>query len=170
MPPQGPFYIAKFRLITYGQGTSCAGRNKRSLRQVIRELRTIRFWVERTLSIPAMPIVTTYASSCTTSVALCPKNCSSGSPSKCRASFCWLLTDEIRQWNHAQHCFWFWEVVLHWRSWCTGKAFLINMLLATFRGKWIVAVVVASSNITATLIDEGKTAHSALNHSILCYL
>ena len=53
----------------------------------------------------------------------------------------------------------------------TGKTFLINLLLATIRGERNIAVAVASSGIAATLIDGGRTAHSAfklplnLNHS-----
>lgn len=53
----------------------------------------------------------------------------------------------------------------------TGKTFLINLLLATVRRGRDIAVAVASSGIAATLIDGGKTAHSAfklplnLNHS-----
>ncbi|XP_044591486.1 uncharacterized protein LOC123269716 [Cotesia glomerata] len=53
----------------------------------------------------------------------------------------------------------------------TGKTFLINLLLAKIRSRKNIAVAVASSGIAATLIDGGKTAHSAfklplnLNHS-----
>ena len=43
----------------------------------------------------------------------------------------------------------------------TGKTFLINLLLATIRSRRNVAIAVASSGIAATLIDGGKTAHSA---------
>ncbi|CAG9762788.1 unnamed protein product [Ceutorhynchus assimilis] len=43
----------------------------------------------------------------------------------------------------------------------TGKTFLINLLLATVRGGKNIAIAVASSGIAATLIDGGKTAHSA---------
>ncbi|GFT78905.1 ATP-dependent DNA helicase [Nephila pilipes] len=53
----------------------------------------------------------------------------------------------------------------------TGKTFLINLLLAKVRSGKNIAIAVASSGIAATLIDGGKTAHSAfklpfnLNHS-----
>jgi len=40
----------------------------------------------------------------------------------------------------------------------TGKAFLINLLLAQIKGK--VALAVASSGIAATLLSGGRTAHS----------
>ncbi|XP_074115778.1 ATP-dependent DNA helicase PIF1-like [Cotesia typhae] len=43
----------------------------------------------------------------------------------------------------------------------TGKTFLINLLLAKIRSVKNIAVAVASSGIAATLIDGGKTAHSA---------
>ncbi|GFV04814.1 ATP-dependent DNA helicase [Trichonephila clavipes] len=43
----------------------------------------------------------------------------------------------------------------------TGKTFLINLLLAKIRCERSIAIAVASSGIAATLIDEGKTAHSA---------
>ena len=53
----------------------------------------------------------------------------------------------------------------------TGKTFLINLLLACVRMNKNIAISVASSGIAATLLDGGKTAHSAfklplnLNHS-----
>ncbi|XP_074102059.1 ATP-dependent DNA helicase pif1-like [Cotesia typhae] len=53
----------------------------------------------------------------------------------------------------------------------TGKTFLINLLLAKIRSRKNIAVAVALSGIAPTLIDGGKTAHSAfklplnLNHS-----
>ncbi|XP_008482471.2 uncharacterized protein LOC103519163 [Diaphorina citri] len=53
----------------------------------------------------------------------------------------------------------------------TGKTFLINLLLASVRKDKKIAISVASSGIAATLLDGGKTAHSAfklplnLNHS-----
>jgi len=43
----------------------------------------------------------------------------------------------------------------------TGKTFLINLLLAKVRKDGKVAVAVASSGIAATLLDGGRTAHSA---------
>ncbi|GFT98707.1 ATP-dependent DNA helicase [Trichonephila clavipes] len=43
----------------------------------------------------------------------------------------------------------------------TGKTFLINLLLAKIRCERSIAIAVASSGIAATLIDGGKTAHSA---------
>ncbi|XP_044591497.1 ATP-dependent DNA helicase pif1-like [Cotesia glomerata] len=43
----------------------------------------------------------------------------------------------------------------------TGKTFLINLLLAKIRSEKNIAIAVASSGIAATLIDGGKTAHSA---------
>ncbi|GFY23143.1 ATP-dependent DNA helicase [Trichonephila clavipes] len=42
----------------------------------------------------------------------------------------------------------------------TGKTFLINLLLAKIRSEKKIAVAVASSGIAATLLHEGKTAHS----------
>ncbi|KIH61447.1 hypothetical protein ANCDUO_08283 [Ancylostoma duodenale] len=44
----------------------------------------------------------------------------------------------------------------------TGKTFLINLLLAEIRKQNEIAVAVASSGIAATLLDGGRTAHSAL--------
>ena len=52
----------------------------------------------------------------------------------------------------------------------TGKTFLLNLILARVRKDKNIAVSVASSGIAATLLDGGKTAHSAfklplnLNH------
>lgn len=43
----------------------------------------------------------------------------------------------------------------------TGKTFLINILLATIKLTGSIAVGVASSGIAATLILNGRTAHSA---------
>lgn len=45
----------------------------------------------------------------------------------------------------------------------TGKTFLINMILAAIRVKKQIALALASSRIAATLMEGGKTAHSALN-------
>ena len=42
----------------------------------------------------------------------------------------------------------------------TGKTFLINLLLAKVRQKKNIALAVASSGISATFLDEGRTAHS----------
>lgn len=43
----------------------------------------------------------------------------------------------------------------------TGKTFLISLILATIRSKNDIALAVASSGIAATLLDGGRTAHSA---------
>lgn len=43
----------------------------------------------------------------------------------------------------------------------TGKTFLISLLLAEIRSKNDIALAVASSGIAATLLDGGRTAHSA---------
>lgn len=43
----------------------------------------------------------------------------------------------------------------------TGKTFLINMLLAKYRSQNVVAIAVATSEIAATLLPRGRTAHSA---------
>lgn len=43
----------------------------------------------------------------------------------------------------------------------TGKTFLISLLLAEIRSKNGIAFAVASSGIAATLLDGGRTAHSA---------
>ena len=45
----------------------------------------------------------------------------------------------------------------------TGKTFLINLLLAKIRSNHGIALAVASSGIAATLLDGGRTAHSAFN-------
>lgn len=44
----------------------------------------------------------------------------------------------------------------------TGKTFLINLILAEIRSKNDIALAMASSGIAATLLDGGRTAHSAL--------
>ncbi|UYV83333.1 hypothetical protein LAZ67_23000609 [Cordylochernes scorpioides] len=44
----------------------------------------------------------------------------------------------------------------------TGKTFLINLILATIRSRNEIAVAIALSGIAATLLDSGRTAHSAL--------
>ncbi|KAG8235350.1 hypothetical protein J437_LFUL015859 [Ladona fulva] len=44
----------------------------------------------------------------------------------------------------------------------TGKTFLINLLLAEIRANKEIAIAVASSGIASTLLDGGRTAHSAL--------
>ncbi|XP_044590563.1 ATP-dependent DNA helicase pif1-like [Cotesia glomerata] len=52
----------------------------------------------------------------------------------------------------------------------TGKTFLINLLLSKIRSKKKIAIAVASSGIAATLIDGGKTAHSAFKLPLnLCH-
>lgn len=43
----------------------------------------------------------------------------------------------------------------------TGKTFLISLLLASIRSRSDIAVAVASSGIAATLLEGGRTAHSA---------
>ncbi|XP_031634678.1 uncharacterized protein LOC116347980 [Contarinia nasturtii] len=43
----------------------------------------------------------------------------------------------------------------------TGKTFLLNLLLAEIRSRNEIAVAVASSGIAATLLEGGRTAHSA---------
>ncbi|UYV68898.1 hypothetical protein LAZ67_6001521, partial [Cordylochernes scorpioides] len=43
----------------------------------------------------------------------------------------------------------------------TGKTFLLNLILAEIRMKHEIALAVASSGIAATLLDGGRTAHSA---------
>ncbi|KAG1667546.1 hypothetical protein GQR58_018393 [Nymphon striatum] len=43
----------------------------------------------------------------------------------------------------------------------TGKTFIINLLQAKVRQHKKIALVVASSGIAATLLDGGRTAHSA---------
>lgn len=44
----------------------------------------------------------------------------------------------------------------------TGKTFLISLILAKIRSQNHIALAVASSGIAATLLDGGRTAHSAL--------
>lgn len=44
----------------------------------------------------------------------------------------------------------------------TGKTFLISLILATIRSQNQIALALASSGIAATLLDGGRTAHSAL--------
>jgi hypothetical protein len=44
----------------------------------------------------------------------------------------------------------------------TGKTFLISLILATIRSRNNIALAIASSGIAATLLDGGRTAHSAL--------
>lgn len=44
----------------------------------------------------------------------------------------------------------------------TGKTFLINLILASIRQQNKIALAVASSGIASTLLDGGRTAHSAL--------
>ena len=44
----------------------------------------------------------------------------------------------------------------------TGKTFLLSLILATIRSQNNIALAIASSGIAATLLDGGRTAHSAL--------
>lgn len=44
----------------------------------------------------------------------------------------------------------------------TGKTFLISLILATIRSQNRIALALASSGIAATLLEGGRTAHSAL--------
>ena len=44
----------------------------------------------------------------------------------------------------------------------TGKTFLLSLILATIRLQNKIALAIASSEIAATLLDGGRTAHSAL--------
>jgi hypothetical protein len=44
----------------------------------------------------------------------------------------------------------------------TGKTFLISLILAKVRSQNNIALAIASSGIAATLLDGGRTAHSAL--------
>ncbi len=44
----------------------------------------------------------------------------------------------------------------------TGKTFLISLVLARIRSQNNIALAIASSGIAATLLDGGRTAHSAL--------
>ncbi|GFW93891.1 ATP-dependent DNA helicase [Trichonephila clavipes] len=49
---------------------------------------------------------------------------------------------------------------------CSGKTFLISIILATIRSQNNIALVIASSGIPATLLEGGRTAHSALKLSL----
>ncbi|GFT18965.1 ATP-dependent DNA helicase, partial [Trichonephila clavipes] len=44
----------------------------------------------------------------------------------------------------------------------TGKTFLLSLILATIRSQNNIALAIASSGIAATLLDGGRTTHSAL--------
>lgn len=44
----------------------------------------------------------------------------------------------------------------------TGKTVVISLILATIRSRCDIALALASSGIAATLLDGGRTAHSAL--------
>lgn len=44
----------------------------------------------------------------------------------------------------------------------TGKTFLISLILATIRSQNEIVLALASSGITATLLESGRTAYSAL--------
>lgn len=44
----------------------------------------------------------------------------------------------------------------------TGKTFLISLILAKSRSQGRIALGIASSGISATLLDGGRTTHSAL--------
>lgn len=44
----------------------------------------------------------------------------------------------------------------------TGKTFVISLILAAIRSQQRIALALASSGIAATLLDGGRTAHSAL--------
>jgi len=48
----------------------------------------------------------------------------------------------------------------------TGKTFVENLLLNTIRGEGNIAIAVASSGIAATLLNSGRTTHSAFKISI----
>ena len=48
----------------------------------------------------------------------------------------------------------------------TGKTFLINLMLAKIRSDEGIALATASSDIAATLLDGGTTAHSRFKISI----
>ncbi|GFX59288.1 ATP-dependent DNA helicase [Trichonephila clavipes] len=43
----------------------------------------------------------------------------------------------------------------------TGKTFLLSLILATIRSQNNIALAIASSGIAATLLDGGRTMHSA---------
>lgn len=44
----------------------------------------------------------------------------------------------------------------------TGKTFLLSLILAAIRGQGGIALALASTGIAATLLEGGRTAHSAL--------
>ncbi|XP_043654484.1 ATP-dependent DNA helicase pif1-like [Drosophila teissieri] len=44
----------------------------------------------------------------------------------------------------------------------TGKTFVVSLILAAIRSQQKIALALASSGIAATLLDGGRTAHSAL--------
>ncbi|GBP65295.1 hypothetical protein EVAR_48001_1 [Eumeta japonica] len=46
----------------------------------------------------------------------------------------------------------------------TGKTFVISLILATIRSRCDIALALASSGIAATLLDGGRTAHSAFKN------
>ena len=45
----------------------------------------------------------------------------------------------------------------------TGKTFLINLLLSKVRGQQSVAIDAASKGIAATVLPNGRTAHTSFN-------
>jgi len=49
----------------------------------------------------------------------------------------------------------------------TGKTFVISLNLANIREQGKIALALASSGITATLLDRGQTAHSALKLELI---
>jgi type II secretory pathway predicted ATPase ExeA len=51
----------------------------------------------------------------------------------------------------------------------TGKTFLITLILATIHSKNEIDLALASSGIVATLVEGGRTAHSALKLSLNRY-
>ncbi|GFT93446.1 ATP-dependent DNA helicase [Trichonephila clavipes] len=55
-----------------------------------------------------------------------------------------------------------WTVFHRCARWYTGKTFLLSLILATIRSQNNIALAIASSGITATLLDGGRTTHSAL--------
>lgn len=44
----------------------------------------------------------------------------------------------------------------------TGKTFVMSLILANIRANGFIALAIASSGIAATLLEGGRTAHSAL--------
>lgn len=48
----------------------------------------------------------------------------------------------------------------------TGKSFLFNSLLNKIRSEGKIAIAVASSGIAATLLENGRTAHSRFKISL----